>query len=1034
MMRASSRIACAAGLALSSTAFAQTWDGGGADNNWNTALNWNGNVIPVNNGTATVVLGGAVDPTPIVNVNYSILGLDFAAGAAAFALGASGGSVLTIGSGGIDHSTTSVTHSISAPITVAAAQSWNTIAPLAVSGAVTVNAPLTLNMQTASSAGTFTISNVWTGAGLVTKTGAGRIFLGNDLATTGGFTLNGGEVFLQTSNVLPDTGLVNVVSGTLSLNGQADGVGDLAGNAAGIIQIFSQTLQVTQATDRVLASQVTSTASGQFTKTGPANLTISNFTGFLGDITIAAGTLTTSGNEVIANTVDMDLNGNCQFVVNGTETVATVAINSTGGSLTGSGSLSHTGLTITSNVTTQINIPTSGIGSFVKSGTGIVQLNAPTSHTGGTSISDGRVEQVGSEFLSDAASLNVAGAGRYELLGVETVGGLNGSGIVELQSNSQFTTSSGNFSGFMSGSGLFIKVGAGTLSLTGDVVNSQGIDVRAGRVNASADLLSSSVQLKVSGGTYAASGSDTMRNVLLQSGTIEGVGPLTFTLDAVLESGTISCPLVGSAFTSLIKQTAGTVVMSGDNSGVQTRFLIDGGTVEISRDNNLGAPGFDAELSGATLRMTAPMTLNRPLLCDATGGTLDCLSNVTLAGIPTFLGPITKTGGGRLTFAGGAPTGGSMTIAGGEVKFGADAAVQFTGALTLQSAGICALSGGLLTASSVSNAGSLTLIDDARIVGPVTNSGTLEGDGRIQGALVNQISGEIWVNSGDRFWVNSASTSTNSGIIDVMGGELIFDGPVVNAASTGLIYSDDAVLRFRGGLTNSGSMLVSLGEKSVFGDITNNAGGTIVISGGRSATFVDDVVNNGQIRTSAGGTSVFGGAMSGAGTFPGTGTVYFEGDLRPGNSPANVTFGGSVVLGGASNTHIELGGLVAGSQHDKMTVAAQISLDGALDVSLINGFVPGASSTFTIVQAASVVGEFASVSKPRGMRVSYEPNRVRLIYCPADFNEDSAVDFFDYLDFVDAFSANLDTADFNGDTSIDFFDYLDFVDAFSTGC
>ncbi len=54
--------------------------------------------------------------------------------------------------------------------------------------------------------------------------------------------------------------------------------------------------------------------------------------------------------------------------------------------------------------------------------------------------------------------------------------------------------------------------------------------------------------------------------------------------------------------------------------------------------------------------------------------------------------------------------------------------------------------------------------------------------------------------------------------------------------------------------------------------------------------------------------------------------------------------------------------------------------------------------------------------------------------CPADFNGDAIVDFFDYLDFVDSFSANSAEADFNGDSVIDFFDYLDFVDAFSVGC
>ena len=54
--------------------------------------------------------------------------------------------------------------------------------------------------------------------------------------------------------------------------------------------------------------------------------------------------------------------------------------------------------------------------------------------------------------------------------------------------------------------------------------------------------------------------------------------------------------------------------------------------------------------------------------------------------------------------------------------------------------------------------------------------------------------------------------------------------------------------------------------------------------------------------------------------------------------------------------------------------------------------------------------------------------------CPADFNTDDAVNFFDYLDFVDAMSTGSVIADFNHDLSIDFFDYLDFVDRFSAGC
>ncbi len=57
-----------------------------------------------------------------------------------------------------------------------------------------------------------------------------------------------------------------------------------------------------------------------------------------------------------------------------------------------------------------------------------------------------------------------------------------------------------------------------------------------------------------------------------------------------------------------------------------------------------------------------------------------------------------------------------------------------------------------------------------------------------------------------------------------------------------------------------------------------------------------------------------------------------------------------------------------------------------------------------------------------------------VITCPADFNADGTVDFFDYLDFVEAFSNNFPAADFDGDGVVDFFDYLEFVNAFSGGC
>jgi hypothetical protein len=63
-----------------------------------------------------------------------------------------------------------------------------------------------------------------------------------------------------------------------------------------------------------------------------------------------------------------------------------------------------------------------------------------------------------------------------------------------------------------------------------------------------------------------------------------------------------------------------------------------------------------------------------------------------------------------------------------------------------------------------------------------------------------------------------------------------------------------------------------------------------------------------------------------------------------------------------------------------------------------------------------------------------ESGKFVALRCPADFNADGQADFFDYLDFAQAFDAEDPSADFNGDSQVDFFDYLDFVQAFDAGC
>ena len=63
------------------------------------------------------------------------------------------------------------------------------------------------------------------------------------------------------------------------------------------------------------------------------------------------------------------------------------------------------------------------------------------------------------------------------------------------------------------------------------------------------------------------------------------------------------------------------------------------------------------------------------------------------------------------------------------------------------------------------------------------------------------------------------------------------------------------------------------------------------------------------------------------------------------------------------------------------------------------------------------------------------PLEIDMAICLANFNCDAAgVDYRDYFEFVDAFSRSDTRGDYNRDSAIDFFDYLDFVAAYAAGC
>ena len=199
--------------------------------------------------------------------------------------------------------------------------------------------------------------------------------------------------------------------------------------------------------------------------------------------------------------------------------------------------------------------------------------------------------------------------------------------------------------------------------------------------------------------------------------------------------------------------------------------------------------------------------------------------------------------------------------------------------------------------------------------GALTNRGLITGSGQVQTVLVNDTGGRV-----------SAIENT-----------LVFAEAVTNEPG-GKISAIDSTLDFNNGLDNLGALNL----------INTTVSGT--------------VVNNGA--TSLAGTNVFTGVVSGAGNFSGTGTAQFSGTYSPGNSPAAVSFAGNVAFSPAATLHIELGGTNAGSQYDQLNVSNNITFGGALNVVLINSFVPAVGQVFHLINAGTTLGSFTTVNLP----------------------------------------------------------------------
>jgi hypothetical protein len=120
--------------------------------------------------------------------------------------------------------------------------------------------------------------------------------------------------------------------------------------------------------------------------------------------------------------------------------------------------------------------------------------------------------------------------------------------------------------------------------------------------------------------------------------------------------------------------------------------------------------------------------------------------------------------------------------------------------------------------------------------------------------------------------------------------------------------------------------------------LTNNAGATIQVLNGGTLTTNVGMTNHGILTA--------GGSIGGA--------LVNTGAVNPGSGgPGTLTVTGNYTQSAAGALGIELGGYTQGIQYDLLKIGGAASLNGTLNISLINNFTPLVGDTFEIVDYAS---------------------------------------------------------------------------------
>lgn len=940
-------IASVGAVLIPGAALAESWDSGGVNSNWSLGTNWNTNIAPANDGTATIFFGTGSNLTPNIDVPWSIRSLTFNPGAPAFTIG---GSTLTIQADGLTNRASN-TQTL-ATVALGDDQTWDlTDGNLTLTG----NLNNSGNDLTVSGSGNLALHRALIGAGALTKLGSGTLTLGNGTADAVANTISG---------------LITVSGGTLILD-----------KAAGTLAIPHDLIVNSGGT-------VTANRSGQFSAN--SNLTLNggviNFgtSATIGSLTAYSGGYSTSGNGPVT------FLGTSQFAL------------SLGGSLGVSGlnlfSVTGGGVTLLNNnafsstiggpvnlggVGREFNVSenasgddliVSGVvssGGVLKTGPGTLALsNASNSYSLGTTIKEGEVHA-----YSDGA-LGAAGAG------VSINGGVfqNGPALVATARPFAFgagggaiDTQSGNLTlaGLISGSGPIYKWNSNTLTIGGGAADTTP-NTYSGSINISGGMLTldKAVGTLALGGDISLTGfgglTTTHTGLVSPTANVYMSTSGTLNLADFTTIGTLSVYAGGGSTTStiLLTSTAPTALTVGAGIGLANSFEFLGSTGGgITLANN----GPYASTISGTVYLGLQRTITVP---DNLPG-----DDLTLSGL-VFGGAINKVGAGTLALT-TANSLSSISISEGTVRAPSASALSY-GSITIANLGtletsssftlnqpiqtngsIMTDSGTILTISAPITGTSLTKTGPGELL--LFNSGnsasftTIEsGTLTLSGGL---ISGTLINNATFKYLGGSIAGQVSNNGNMILGSSLTLPMGLLNDGS--LNVPSNVVLTVNAtGLNNFGNLSLSGGDLDGSGMLTNwgsfTGGGTITLTGSISnigllspsglMNFIGNtaISNSGQIQVPAGAQI----GLSGT-TLSNVGTVSLGGGTIFGSSQITNFAGGTITGHGVITTPFSNSGGSIAVTDGTLSITSPFANTGAITLAGITASLTGGAITNT---------------------------------------------------------------------------------------